>query len=96
MTERGERVDAPFGGWIQGEFKAIRNILQPTCGSNGTTLKRISSRKFEEMCKIMLKEAYEELAKMYGEENIISAAHPRRRDNAPPGYCDFVPLTAGE
>ncbi len=38
-----------------------------------------------------LKEAYEELKEMYGEENIISAGL-RRRDNAP-STKDFVPPT---
>ncbi len=38
-----------------------------------------------------LKEAYEELKEMYGEEYHLRS-DPRRRDNAHL-HCDFVPLT---
>ena len=86
----GERVDDRLEAGYRGT-KAIRKdavkMVEATVQLGGDITK-----ESEEMQIEALKEAYEELKAMYGEENIISAVI-HVDETTPHLHCDFVPLT---
>lgn len=86
----GERVDDRLEAGYRGA-KAIRKdavkMVEATVQLGGDITK-----ESEEMQIEALKEAYEELKEMYGEENIISAVI-HVDETTPHLHCDFVPLT---
>ena len=86
----GERVDDRLEAGYRGT-KAIRKdavkMVEATVQLGGDITK-----ESEEMQIEALKEAYEELKEMYGEENIISAVI-HVDETTPHLHCDFVPLT---
>lgn len=86
----GERVDDRLEAGYRGT-KAIRKdavkMVEATVQLGGDITK-----ESEEMQIKALKEAYEELKEMYGEENIISAVI-HVDETTPHLHCDFVPLT---
>lgn len=86
----GERVEDRLEAGYRGT-KAIRKdavkMVEATVQLGGDITK-----ESEEMQIEALKEAYEELKEMYGEENIISAVI-HVDETTPHLHCDFVPLT---
>ena len=86
----GERVDDRLEAGYRGT-KAIRKdavkMVEATVQLGGDITK-----ESEEMQIEALKEAYEQLKEMYGEENIISAVI-HVDETTPHLHCDFVPLT---
>ena len=86
----GERVDDRLEAGYRGA-KAIRKdavkMVEATVQLGGDITK-----ESEEMQIEALKEAYEELKEMYGEDNIISAVI-HVDETTPHLHCDFVPLT---
>ena len=86
----GERVDDRLEAGYRGT-KAIRKdavkMVEATVQLGGDITK-----ESEEMQIEALKEAYEELKEMYGEDNIISAVI-HVDETTPHLHCDFVPLT---
>ena len=86
----GERVDDRLEAGYRGA-KAIRKdavkMVEATVQLGGDITK-----ESEEMQIEALKEAYEEIKEMYGEENIISAVI-HVDETTPHLHCDFVPLT---
>ena len=86
----GERVEDRLEAGYRGT-KAVRKdavkIVEATVQLGGDITK-----ESEEMQIEALKEAYEELKEMYGEENIISAVI-HVDETTPHLHCDFVPLT---
>lgn len=86
----GERVEDRLEAGYRGA-KAIRKdavkMVEATVQLGGDITK-----ESEEMQIEALKEAYEELKEMYGEENIISAVI-HVDETTPHLHCDFVPLT---
>lgn len=86
----GERVDDRLEAGYRGT-KAVRKdavkMVEATVQLGGDITK-----ESEEMQIEALKEAYEELKEMYGEENIISAVI-HVDETTPHLHCDFVPLT---
>ena len=86
----GERVEDRLEAGYRGT-KAIRKdavkMVEATVQLGGDITK-----ESEEMQIEALKEAYEELKAMYGEENIISAVI-HVDETTPHLHCDFVPLT---
>lgn len=86
----GERVDDRLEAGYRGT-KAIRKdavkMVEATVQLGGDITK-----ESEEMQIEALKEAYEELKAMYGEDNIISAVI-HVDETTPHLHCDFVPLT---
>ena len=86
----GERVDDRLEAGYRGT-KAIRKdavkMVEATVQLGGDITK-----ESEEMQIEALKEAYEELKGMYGEDNIISAVI-HVDETTPHLHCDFVPLT---
>lgn len=86
----GERVDDRLEAGYRGT-KAIRKdavkMVEATVQLGGDITKESEETQIE-----ALKEAYEELKEMYGEENIISAVI-HVDETTPHLHCDFVPLT---
>lgn len=86
----GERVDDRLEAGYRGA-KAIRKdavkMVEATVQLGGDITKESEETQIE-----ALKEAYEELKGMYGEENIISAVI-HVDETTPHLHCDFVPLT---
>lgn len=86
----GERVDDRLEAGYRGA-KAIRKdavkMVEATVQLGGDITKESEETQIE-----ALKEAYEELKEMYGEENIISAVI-HVDETTPHLHCDFVPLT---
>ena len=86
----GERVDDRLEAGYRGT-KAIRKdavkMVEATVQLGGDITKESEETQIE-----ALKEAYEELKAMYGEENIISAVI-HVDETTPHLHCDFVPLT---
>lgn len=86
----GERVDDRLEAGYRGT-KAIRKdavkMVEATVQLGGDITKESEETQIE-----ALKEAYEELKVMYGEENIISAVI-HVDETTPHLHCDFVPLT---
>lgn len=86
----GERVDDRLEAGYRGT-KAVRKdavkMVEATVQLGGDITK-----ESEEMQIKALKEAYEELKEMYGEDNIISAVI-HVDETTPHLHCDFVPLT---
>lgn len=86
----GERVEDRLEAGYRGT-KAIRKdavkMVEATVQLGGDITK-----ESEEMQIEALKEAYEQLTEMYGEENIISAVI-HVDETTPHLHCDFVPLT---
>ena len=86
----GERVEDRLEAGYRGA-KAIRKdavkMVEATVQLGGDITK-----ESEEMQIEALKEAYEELKEMYGEDNIISAVI-HVDETTPHLHCDFVPLT---
>lgn len=86
----GERVDDRLEAGYRGT-KAIRKdavkMVEATVQLGGDITKESEETQIE-----ALKEAYEQLKEMYGEENIISAVI-HVDETTPHLHCDFVPLT---
>lgn len=86
----GERVDDRLEAGYRGT-KAVRKdavkMVEATVQLGGDITKESEETQIE-----ALKEAYEELKEMYGEENIISAVI-HVDETTPHLHCDFVPLT---
>ena len=86
----GERVEDRLEAGYRGA-KAIRKdavkMVEATVQLGGDITKESEETQIE-----ALKEAYEELKAMYGEENIISAVI-HVDETTPHLHCDFVPLT---
>ena len=86
----GERVEDRLEAGYRGA-KAIRKdavkMVEATVQLGGDITKESEETQIE-----ALKEAYEELKEMYGEENIISAVI-HVDETTPHLHCDFVPLT---
>ena len=86
----GERVEDRLEAGYRGT-KAIRKdavkMVEATVQLGGDITKESEETQIE-----ALKEAYEELKEMYGEENIISAVI-HVDETTPHLHCDFVPLT---
>lgn len=86
----GERVDDRLEAGYRGT-KAIRKdavkMVEATVQLGGDITKESEETQIE-----ALKEAYEELKEMYGEDNIISAVI-HVDETTPHLHCDFVPLT---
>lgn len=86
----GERVDDRLEAGYRGT-KAVRKdavkMVEATVQLGGDITKESEETQIE-----ALKEAYEELKGMYGEENIISAVI-HVDETTPHLHCDFVPLT---
>lgn len=86
----GERVDDRLEAGYRGT-KAIRKdavkMVEATVQLGGDITKESEETQIE-----ALLEAYEELKKMYGEDNIISAVI-HVDETTPHLHCDFVPLT---
>lgn len=86
----GERVEDRLEAGYRGT-KAIRKdavkMVEATVQLGGDITKESEETQIE-----ALKEAYEELKAMYGEENIISAVI-HVDETTPHLHCDFVPLT---
>lgn len=86
----GERVDDRLEAGYRGT-KAIRKdavkMVEATVQLGGDITKESEETQIE-----ALKQAYEELKEMYGEENIISAVI-HVDETTPHLHCDFVPLT---
>lgn len=86
----GERVDDRLEAGYRGA-KAIRKdavkMVEATVQLGGDITKESEETQIE-----ALKEAYEELKEMYGEDNIISAVI-HVDETTPHLHCDFVPLT---
>ncbi len=79
----GERVDDR----LEAGYRNSKAIRKDAVKMAETTVQQGDiTKESEEMQIEALKKAYEELKEMYGEENIISAVIPRRRDNAPSAY----------
>lgn len=86
----GERVEDRLEAGYRGT-KAVRKdavkMVEATVQLGGDITKESEETQIE-----ALKEAYEELKEMYGEENIISAVI-HVDETTPHLHCDFVPLT---
>ena len=86
----GERVEDRLEAGYRGT-KAVRKdavkMVEATVQLGGDITKESEETQIE-----ALKEAYEELKAMYGEENIISAVI-HVDETTPHLHCDFVPLT---
>lgn len=86
----GERVDDRLEAGYRGT-KAVRKdavkMVEATVQLGGDITKESEETQIE-----ALKQAYEELKEMYGEENIISAVI-HVDETTPHLHCDFVPLT---
>lgn len=86
----GERVEDRLEAGYRG-IKAVRKdavkMVEATVQLGGDITKESEETQIE-----ALKEAYEELKEMYGEENIISAVI-HVDETTPHLHCDFVPLT---
>lgn len=86
----GERVDDRLEAGYRGT-KAIRKdavkMVEATVQLGGDITKESEETQIE-----ALKEAYEELKELYGEDNIISAVI-HVDETTPHLHCDFVPLT---
>lgn len=86
----GERVEDRLEAGYRGT-KAIRKdavkMVEATVQLGGDITKESEETQIE-----ALKEAYEQLKEMYGEENIISAVI-HVDETTPHLHCDFVPLT---
>jgi hypothetical protein len=86
----GERVEDRLEAGYRGA-KAIRKdavkMVEATVQLGGDITKESEETQIE-----ALKEAYEQLTEMYGEENIISAVI-HVDETTPHLHCDFVPLT---
>lgn len=86
----GERVEDRLEAGYRGA-KAIRKdavkMVEATVQLGGDITKESEETQIE-----ALKEAYEQLKEMYGEENIISAVI-HVDETTPHLHCDFVPLT---
>ena len=86
----GERVDDRLEAGYRGT-KAVRKdavkMVEATVQLGGDITKESEETQIE-----ALKQAYEELKAMYGEENIISAVI-HVDETTPHLHCDFVPLT---
>lgn len=86
----GERVDDRLEAGYRGT-KAVRKdavkMVEATVQLGGDITKESEETQIE-----VLKQAYEELKEMYGEENIISAVI-HVDETTPHLHCDFVPLT---
>ena len=86
----GERVEERLEAGYRGT-KAVRKdavkMVEATVQLGGDITKESEETQIE-----ALKEAYEELKEMYGEENIISAVI-HVDETTPHLHCDFVPLT---
>lgn len=86
----GERVDDRLEAGYRGT-KAVRKdavkMVEATVQLGGDITKESEETQIE-----ALKQAYEEIKEMYGEENIISAVI-HVDETTPHLHCDFVPLT---
>ena len=86
----GERVEDRLEAGYRGTKAVLKDavkMVEATVQLGGDITKESEETQIE-----ALKEAYEELKEMYGEENIISAVI-HVDETTPHLHCDFVPLT---